>query len=485
MNTLMNPDLWQGKVLSDGWQSADDSAAVIDKATGEQIGSIGVAGATTVSRAATMARAAQPGWAAMSYEARAAIFRKAARLVEDNLDELATWIMRESGAIRPKADVELKAAIGILYESAGMLTEPQGLVLPSNPGRMSFARRVPHGVVGVIAPFNFPLILAIRAVSPALATGNAVVLKPDTRTAVAGGVLIARIFEEAGLPPGLLHMLPGGADAGSALCSDPNIAMVAFTGSTAVGRIVGEQCGRHLKKVSLELGGKNSLVILEDADLDLAAACAAFGAWLHQGQICMATGRILVHESIAEQLIAKLVEKADHLPVGDPTTGRVALGPIISDGQLRQIDAIVKDSVAAGARLCAGGTYDKLFYRPTVLAGVKPGMRAYEEEVFGPVATVVTFRDDDEAVALANATEYGLSAAVISRSVGRALALGNRLNTGLLHINDQTVADEPHIPFGGRGASGNGSRIGGPANWEEFTQWQWVTVKDAPPAYPF
>lgn len=485
MNTLMNPALWQGKVLSDGWQTADDSAAVIDKASGEQIGSIGVADAATVNRAAAMARAAQPGWAAMPYEERAAIFRKAARLVEDNLDELATWIMRETGAIRPKADVELKAAIGILHESAGMLTEPQGLMLPSNAGRMSFARRVPHGVVGVIAPFNFPLILAIRAVSPALATGNAVVLKPDTRTAVAGGVLIARVFEEAGLPPGLLHMLPGGADAGSALCSDPNIAMVAFTGSTAVGRIVGEQCGRHLKKVSLELGGKNSLVILEDADLDLAAGCAAFGAWLHQGQICMATGRILVHESIAEQLIAKLTEKADHLPVGDPTTGRVALGPIISDGQLRQIDAIVKDSVAAGARLCAGGTYDKLFYRPTVLAGVKPGMRAFEEEVFGPVATVVTFRDDDEAVALANATEYGLSAAVISRSVGRALALGNRLNTGLLHINDQTVADEPHIPFGGRGASGNGGRIGGPANWEEFTQWQWVTVKDTPPAYPF
>lgn len=485
MSTLMNPALWQGKVLSDGWQTADDSAAVIDKASGEQIGTIGVADAATVSRAAAMARAAQPGWAAMPYEERAAIFRKAARLVEDNLDDLATWIMRETGAIRPKADVELKAAIGILHESAGMLTEPQGLMLPSNAGRMSFARRVPHGVVGVIAPFNFPLILAIRAVSPALATGNAVVLKPDTRTAVAGGVLIARIFEEAGLPPGLLHMLPGGADAGSALCSDPNIAMVAFTGSTAVGRIVGEQCGRHLKKVSLELGGKNSLVVLEDADLDLAAGCAAFGAWLHQGQICMATGRILVHESIAEQLIAKLTEKADHLPVGDPTTGRVALGPIISDGQLRQIDAIVKDSVAAGARLCAGGTHDKLFYRPTVLAGVKPGMRAFEEEVFGPVATVVTFRDDDEAVALANATEYGLSAAVISRSVGRALALGNRLNTGLLHINDQTVADEPHIPFGGRGASGNGGRIGGPANWEEFTQWQWVTVKDTPPAYPF
>ncbi|MBR0564697.1 benzaldehyde dehydrogenase [Azoarcus sp. L1K30] len=485
MNTFLDQKRWQDKVLLNGWQAADSTAAVIDKATGEQIGSIGIASAATVAKAAAVARAAQPGWFTMPYEERAAIFRKAARLVEENFDELATWIMRESGAIRPKADVELKAAIGILHESAGMPTEPQGLMLPSNSGRMSFARRVPHGVVGVIAPFNFPLILAIRAVSPALATGNCVLLKPDTRTAVVGGVLIARIFEEAGLPPGVLSMLPGGADAGSMLCTDPNVAMVAFTGSTNVGRTVGELCGRHLKKVSLELGGKNSMVVLDDADIDLAAGCAAFGAWLHQGQICMATGRILVHESIADSLIQNLVEKANHLPVGDPMSGTVALGPIISDGQLKQIDSIVKDSVAAGAQLLAGGIHDKLFYRPTVLGNVKPGMRAFDEEIFGPVAAVVTFRNDDEAVELANATEYGLSAAVISRSVGRALALGNRLNTGLLHINDQTVADEPHVPFGGRGASGNGGRVGGPANWEEFTQWQWVTIKDVPPNYPF
>ena len=421
----------------------------------------------------------------MPYEDRAAIFRRAARFVEEHADELATWIMRETGGIRPKADVELHMASGILHASASMLTEPQGLVLPSNPGRTSFGRRVPHGVVGVIAPFNFPLILAIRAVSPALATGNAVVLKPDPQTAVAGGVLIARVFEEAGLPSKLLHVLPGDADVGEALCTNPNIAMVAFTGATATGRRVGELCGRYLKKVLLELGGKNSLVVLEDADLDLAASATAFGAWLHQGQICMATGRILAHESIADPLVEQLVGKATHLPVGDPMTGTVALGPLISTRQVERVDAIVKDSVVAGAVLGAGGTSDGLFYKPTVLTGVKPGMRAFDEEIFGPVAVVTTFVTDDEAVALANETEYGLSAAVISKSVSRALAVGNRLHTGILHINDHTVADEPHIPFGGRGASGNGGRIGGPANWEEFTQWQWVTIKDQPPPYPF
>lgn len=484
--SLVNEETWRGKLFLGTWKAAEHgSFDVIDKATGTVLSSLGMATPADVAEAARAAREAQPAWHAMPYEERAAIFRKAAALIQQNAEEIAPWIMRETGAIRPKADVELNMAIGILNASAAMVTEPQGIVLPSNAGRMSFARRVPNGVVGVISPFNFPLILSIRAVSPALATGNAVVLKPDTQTAVAGGVLIARIFEAAGLPAGVLQMLPGGVDVGEAICTDANIAMVAFTGSTAAGRRVGELCGKHLKKVSLELGGKNSMIILDDADLDLAAANAAFGAWLHQGQICMTTGRILVSEKIAKALVERLVEKANHLPVGDPMSGQVALGPIINERQIQRIHALVQDTVAAGAELKAGGRFEQLFYRPTVLAGVLPGMRAFDEEIFGPVASVTTFKNDDEAIALANRTEYGLSAAVISRSVGRALAIGNRLNTGLLHINDQTVQDEPHIPFGGRGASGNGSRVGGPANWEEFTQWQWVTIKDSPPPYPF
>lgn len=483
---LLQEPTWRGKRFEDGWVGGDGGTyPVTEKATGEVLSQIARATPEDVASGARIARAAQPDWYGTPYEERAAVFRRAANLIEDNADELATWIMRECGGIRPKADVELNFASGILNASASMLTEPQGLVLPSNAGRMSFARRQPHGVVGVIAPFNFPLILAIRAVSPALAAGNTVVLKPDPRTAVSGGVLIARVFEEAGLPRGALHLLPGEADVGEALCTDPNVAMVAFTGSTAAGRKVGELCGKHLKKVSLELGGKSSLIILDDADVDLAASNAAFGAWLHQGQICMASGRILVHETVSEAVTERIVEKANHLPVGDPMSGKVALGPVISERQAQRIHGIVQESVTAGAELKAGGTYEGLLYRPTVLAGVKPGMRAFEDEIFGPVVSLTTFATDEEAIQLANQTEYGLSAAVISRSVGRALAIGNRLNAGLLHINDQTVADEPHIPFGGRGASGNGTRIGGPANWDEFTQWQWVTIKDAPPQYPF
>ena len=482
---FMVESVWRGRVFGSDWRSAaGGSLDVLEPATGETLTRVGKAVAEDVRRAAAEARAAQPAWAATPYEKRAAVLRNAARALEDHQEELIPWIARETGGIPAKAGFEIHMVTEILYRSAAMCTEPQGLVLPSDPGRISLARRLPRGVVGVISPFNFPLILSSRAVAPALATGNAVVLKPDPRTALTGGFIIARIFEEAGLPKGVLHVLPGGVEAGEAICTDPDIAMVAFTGSSAVGRRIGELAGKHLKKVQLELGGKNAVIVFEDADLDAAASAIAFGAWFHQGQICMTTGRVLARDKIVAPLTKKLVDKAQHLPVGDPMS-QVALGPVINRAQVERIHAIVKDTVAAGATLAAGGTFDGTFYRPTVLTGVRPGMRAFDEEVFGPVASITPFSTEDEAVALANQSEYGLSAGVFSADVGRAIAVGNRLNTGLLHINDQTVADEPHIPFGGVGASGNGTRIGGPANWEEFTQWQWMTIKDKPGAYPF
>ncbi|MBN3813950.1 aldehyde dehydrogenase family protein, partial [Paraburkholderia sp. Ac-20347] len=340
------------------------------------------------------------------------------------------------------------------------------------------------GVVGVISPFNFPLYLAMRAVAPALALGNAVVLKPDPRTSVCGGFAIARLFELAGLPAGVLHVLPGDGAAGAALTSDPHIAMIQFTGSTGAGRKVGEAAGRHLKKVSLELGGKNSLIVLDDADLDLAVANTAWGAYLHQGQICMATGRVLVQRKIYDRFVEKLVAKAKGLTVGDPATENVALGPIINTAQRDHVARVLAAAKDAGARIETGGGFRDLFFEPTVLSGVTAQNPAFNEEIFGPVAVVVPFDTDDEAIALANDTEYGLSMAVVTSNVGRALRMGERLRTGLLHINDQTVNDEVINPFGGVGASGNGTSIGGPANWEEFTQWQWLTVKGEAPLYP-
>jgi len=275
------------------------------------------------------------------------VFRKAADLAQQSFAELALYVARETGGALFKGEHEVREAIVLLHQAAGLLSQPHGLVLPSAAGRLSYARRQPHGVVGVISPFNFPLVLSLRSVAPALAAGNAVVLKPDPQTPVSGGFLIARLFEEAGLPKGLLQVLPGAAPAGEALCRDPNVQMIAFTGSTAAGRKVAEVAGRHLKKVALELGGKNPLIILEDADLDLAASNAAWGAWLHQGQICMATGLILAHESIVERLTRKLVDKARALTVGNAARGEAALGPLINQRQLQRVHEIVSDSLQA------------------------------------------------------------------------------------------------------------------------------------------
>ncbi|MBV4551920.1 benzaldehyde dehydrogenase [Pseudomonas sp. SWRI102] len=485
-NHLLAQVIASESIFNGDWVRASGPLlSIIEPATGEALMRSATADAADIAKACRDAALAQPAWAALGPRERAAIFRKAADVAEQSFAELALYVARETGAALFKGQHEVREAIVLLHQAAGMLSQAHGVVLPSEAGRLSYARRLPHGVIGVISPFNFPLVLSMRSVAPALAAGNAVVLKPDPQTPVSGGFLIARLFEAAGLPKGLLQVLPGAADAGEALCRDPNVQMIAFTGSTGAGRKVAEVAGRNLKKVALELGGKNPLIVLEDADLDLAARNAAWGAWLHQGQICMATGLILAHQSIVQALTSKLVEKARALTVGNAAREEAALGPLINQRQLQRVHAIVRDSVDAGATLETGGEYDQLFYQPTVLSGVKPGMRAFEEELFGPVATVVSFTTDEQAIELANRTEYGLSAAVISPSVGRAMAIGERLQCGMLHINDQTVADECINPFGGRGASGNGGSVGGPADWDEYTQWQWVTVKDKAPIYPF
>lgn len=483
---FLNNAIWQGRVFNGDWSNAlGGSKEFIEPATGQPLGTAGMANAADIAAAAKAARAAQPAWAAMDYKARAQIFRKAAALIEQHNEELCGWIARETGGIIPKAQVELREAAAHLHEAAAMLTQPKGELLASAQDQLSIARRMPLGVVGVISPFNFPLVLSIRSIAPALAVGNAVVHKPDPQTPVSGGYIIARLFEEAGLPKGLLHVLPGGAEAGEAICTDPDIAMVAFTGSTNVGRRIGELAGKHLKKMSLELGGKNSLIVLDDADPDIAAANVAWGAYLHQGQICMASGRILVQRGIADAVIERITAKAQHLPVGDPASGQVALGPLINGRQLERVHGIVQDSVAAGATLCAGGSYDNLFYKPTVLTNVKPGMRAFDEEIFGPVASITVFDTDEEAIALASQTEGVLALGVITPSISRAMHIVNRVPAGHVHINDQTVLAEAHAPFGGGGASGNGGRHGGRVDWDEFTQWQWMTVKSEAPRYPF
>lgn len=473
---------WRDSIYSSGWRKHGTPVDVVSPGSGEVFDRIGSATAETVGQAAAKSAQAQPDWAAMSYDDRARLFRKAAALLEERTTEYARIIMQESGAGIGIAMFAISLSIRVLYEAAAMPSQSPGMVLPSTPGRISICRRQPLGVVGVISPFNSPFFLSLRAVAPALAVGNGVVLKPDPRTGISGGMLIASLFEDAGLPPDVLHVLPGGSDVGEAMCTDPNIAMIQFTGSTRTGSRIGKLASEHLKKVSLELGGKNSLIVLDDADLDLAASNAAWGAYLHQGQICMTAGRILVQSSIIAPFTEKLAVKARQLGAAE---GEHAFGPLIDQRQLAHVDDIVRRTIDAGAKRLVGGGTNGLVYPPTLLTGVTPDMPAFQEEIFGPVAVVTPFADEEEAIRLANDTDYGLSAGIISRSVGRALALGEKLRVGVLHINDQTVADDVLNPFGGRGKSGNGTAIGGPANWDEFSQWQWVTIQETAPAYPF
>ncbi|WP_309131860.1 benzaldehyde dehydrogenase [Brevibacterium sp.] len=484
-NSFLGTD-WHGKIFIGSWSGGgSDTYDVIEPATGETLARLGTANGFAVRAAATRAAAAQKEWARTTPAERAAVLRRAAALWAENAEEIAGWIVREAGSIPAKAELEVSTAEQICYESAGLPSHPKGQVLTSNEPRWSFSRRVPAGVVSVIAPFNFPLILSIRSVAPALALGNAVLLKPDPRTAVCGGVALARVFAEAGLPEGLLQVLPGGLEAGEAVVTAPEVSVISFTGSTAAGRKVGETAGRLLKRVHLELGGNNALVVLPGADVEAATSAGAFGSWMHQGQICMTTGRHLVHDSIYDEYVEALAARARNLPVGDPAKEQVALGPIIDENQRIRVRDIIDKAQADGARLVAGGAGEGAFVPPTVLAELSPSNPAWTQEIFGPVAPVGRFSTLDEAADLVNASEYGLSLGILG-DVGTALELADLVDTGKVHINEQTVSDEANVPFGGMKDSGNGSRFGGAeANIEAFTETQWITMRSQIAPYPF
>ncbi len=484
---LLESGVWQGKIFSNGWVAGSGGTyPVVEPATGGQLGTLGAAAPNDVAEAARKASEAHKAWAATSYQLRAAVLRKAGDLWAQHAEEVSGWLVREAGSVRPKAGFELHMASAECYEASALPSRPYGQVLRSAQPRLSFTRRLPVGVVGVIAPFNVPLVLSIRAVAPALALGNAVLLKPDPRTAVSGGVTLAAIFQEAGLPDGVLHVLPGGVDVGEALVADPHVSVIAFTGSSRGGRAVARLAAEHLKRVHLELGGNSALIVLDDADLEAACSAGAFGSFFHQGQVCMAASRHLVHASVARQYTEILAGKARQLPVGNPATEQVAIGPIIDERQRDQVHRLVTASVSAGATLAAGGTYDKLFYKPTVLADVPTTAPAWVEEIFGPVAPITTFATLDEAARLAADTPYGLSLAIITRDVMKGLAVAEKVPSGLVHINDQTIVDEAQAPFGGVKHSGAGSRIGGAeANVAAFTELQWVTLRSDVARYPF
>jgi benzaldehyde dehydrogenase (NAD) len=484
---LAPADVWTGRIYNGAWvPPGGGTMRVQDKATGVDIGEVGIASPEDVAAAAAVALDAQRVWKELPGPARGDVLREVSRLVLEHGEEIADQIVRESGSIGAKGEWEVRMTAREILEAAAIGSEPIGLIVATaEPGRQSFARRVPIGVVGVITPWNSPFLLAARAIGPALATGNAVILKPDPHTPICGGVMWAQLLEAAGLPAGLFHVVPGGIPTGEALVEEPLIEMVSFTGSTRAGRTVGAKAGGLLKRVSLELGGNNPYIVLDDADIEAAASAGAWASFFHQGQICLTAGRHIVHERVADDYVDALIEHARGLVIGDPSAGAVHLGPIVNERQAASVDRILNESLTQGAELRFGGSRNGLFFEPSVVTGVKPGMPLFDEEIFGPVAAITTFADDNEAVGLANSTSYGLSAAVVGADLGRAKRIADQLHAGIIHINDQPVLHEVYGPIGGVGVSGNGHNYGAVTNADQFTEWQWVTTRTEMPPYPF
>ena len=461
----------------------------LDPFTGEAVARIPAGTREDARRAIDAAAAAFPEWAAAPPALRQGIFLGAAAILDRRHDEVAALLARETGAAPAFAGFQLHFVAGLLRQAAGLAYAPVGEILPSDlPGAFAMGMRRPVGVVASIAPWNAALILSARSIAAPLVAANTVVLKPSEESPITGGLLFGEIFTEAGLPPGVLNVVTHArADAqavGDELVSNPAVRRINFTGSTATGRKLAEAAGRHLKRVVLELGGQNPLIVLRDADLGYAVDACCFGAFMHQGQICMSARKILVERPIADELVARLVEKTAGLEVGDPKEPGTIIGPLINERALEVVRTRVDDAVARGARVLVGGEAVGPCYKPTLVTDIPAEADLAREETFGPVAAVEIVDDADEAVRIANATPYGLAAGVLTSDADRGLAVAEQLQAGIVHVNDQPVHDEPQMPFGGVKDSGWG-RFGGLHALDEFTELRWVTVQSGTRPFPF
>jgi acyl-CoA reductase-like NAD-dependent aldehyde dehydrogenase len=459
----------------------------LDPFSGDVVARIPAGGRDDARRAIQAAAAAFPAWSQTPPAERQRIFLNAADLLEARGDDVVSWLARETGATFGFGMFQLHFVAGLFRQAAALAYAPIGQIIPSDVGAFSMGLRRPVGVVGAIAPWNAALILSARSIASPLALGNTVVLKPSELSPYIGGLVWGEIFGEAGLPGGVLNVVthpPGAAgEIGDELVQNPAVRRINFTGSTAVGRKLAEAAGRNLKRIVLELGGYNPLIVLADADLEFAVNASAFGAYLHQGQICMSARRIVVERPIAEEFTQKLAEKTKNLKAGDPKEQDTIIGPLINARAVEMVKSRVEEAVSKGAKVLAGGEADGPVYKATLLADVPEDADFSRHETFGPVAAIEVVDSADEAVERANATSYGLASGIITNDPDRGLELAQRIQAGIVHINDQPVGDEPQMPFGGVKDSGWG-RFGGTAAIDEFTELHWVTV-GKPHPFPF
>lgn len=466
-------DTVSGKVVED-----------ISPADGSVFATVHFAGDSEVEEAIAAAYRAQRSWAETTAMGREAILLRAADWMAAHMDEVAAVLMDESGSAFGKAYFEAGFAVDLFRTAAGECRRLFGEVQQQIPGEISMIRRLPLGVVAGIAPFNFPLLLALKKVAFALAAGNTFVLKPASATPVSG-VLIAKALDAAGLPAGVFNLVPGsGETVGNRLIEDKRVKMVAFTGSTAVGRSIAAKASVLFKRYSLEMGGKNPLILLKDFDMDQAAKIAGFGAYFHQGQICMCTSRLIVEEPVYDAFCEKFAAYAKTMKVGNPHEQDTIIGPLIKAEQCSLIDSQIQDAVGKGAVLMTGGVHKGSYYEPTVLKDVTPDMRIFYEESFGPVTSIIKAKDMDDAVRLCNDNDYGLSSSLLTNDLSKAMEASLAMEAGMVHINNATVADNSTVAFGGVKNSGVG-REGGSYSMEEFTELKWITVQYRPAQLPF
>jgi acyl-CoA reductase-like NAD-dependent aldehyde dehydrogenase len=492
VTTTATETILESKQFIGGEWSPADSGATFDDTdpyTGDVVARVPAGTAADARRAIEAAAAAFPEWSKTPPAARQSIFLRAAEILESRQDEIVSLLARETGCSFGFGMFQMGFVPGLFRQTAGLAYAPLGEILPSDlPGAFAMGMRRPVGVVAAIAPWNAALILSARAISAPLALGNTVVLKPSEESPVSGGLVWGEIFTEAGLPPGVLnvvtHARGEAGPIGSEFTDNPLVRRINFTGSTATGRKLAEAAGRNLKRVVLELGGYNPLIVLADADLDYAVDASAFGAFLHQGQICMSARRIIVERGIADEFTERLAQKTSGLKVGDPKEHDTIIGPLITEQALETVRGRVDDAVSKGARVLAGGNAVGACFEATLIADVPADSELATLETFGPVAAIEVVDSPEQAVERANATGYGLAAGILTSDPERGLALAEALESGIVHVNDQPVHDEPQMPFGGVKDSGWG-RFGGTAAIDEFTELRWITVQSGTRPFPF
>jgi vanillin dehydrogenase len=482
MSTSIHPFYVNGT-----WRQGSEGsfAEDINPATGRAFARIAQASAQDVEDALAAADAARHRWRLMLANEREALLHKTAEIIAAQADQIRDLLIEETGSVFMKAPWEVSYAVECLRVAAGCIRQPHGDTFPASAtGQVGMTMRQPLGVIAGIAPFNSPFLLAMKKIAFALAAGNTFILKPSD-LAPLSGLKIAEVFAAAGLPPGVLNVIPGpAAMVGDKLIADPRVKMITFTGSSKVGRHLAAQAGKHMKRVTLEMGGKNPLVVLKDADLDYAVDAAAFGIFFHQGQVCMASSRIIVEAPLYDAFLKKFVAKARTIKVGDPKDPATVIGPLIREAQCGFISGQIEDAVSKGATICCGGGHRGPFFEPTVLGGVTAAMSIYGEESFGPVTSVLRADDYEHALFLANDTNAGLSSAVVTNDLQKAFDFAMRSESGMVHINDTTISDEPHIDFGGVKESGFG-REGGMASMAEMSEVKWVTFQMGRREFPF